>query len=167
MLISFSSIPKHEVRTLRNRIPLAIAAMKLEIVPILLHVEININAIVLLIAFTRFARWIICSTSIFWLLNWHSCKNSFSESCTPYICVGNPAIIGRRQTIIWTNAGILFIGHLGTNFSEILIEIHAFSFTKMPLKPSSAKCQPFCLGLNMLTIFKTSSDHDTVTCTTF
>ena len=30
---------------------------------------------------------------------------------------------GRRQAIIWTNAGILSIGPLGTNFSEILIEI--------------------------------------------
>ena len=30
---------------------------------------------------------------------------------------------GRRQTIIWTNAGILLVGPLGTNFSEILIEI--------------------------------------------
>ena len=35
---------------------------------------------------------------------------------------------GRRQAIIWTNAGILLIGPLGTNFSEILIEIHIFSF---------------------------------------
>ena len=26
---------------------------------------------------------------------------------------------GRRQAIIWTNAGILLIGPLGTNFSEI------------------------------------------------
>ena len=30
---------------------------------------------------------------------------------------------GRRQAIIWTNAGILSIESLGTNFSEILIEI--------------------------------------------
>ena len=30
---------------------------------------------------------------------------------------------GRRQAIIWTNAGILLIWTLGTNFSEILIEI--------------------------------------------
>ena len=30
---------------------------------------------------------------------------------------------GLRQAIIWTNAGILLIGPLGTNFSEILIEI--------------------------------------------
>ena len=57
---------------------------------------------------------------------------------------------GRRQAIIWTNAGILLIGPLGTNFSENLIEILAFSFTKMRLKVSSAKWRPFGLGLNVL-----------------
>ena len=75
-----------------------------------------------------------------------------------HICVGNLTIIGsdnglspiRRQAIIWTNAGILSIGHLGTNFSEILIEIHTFSFKKMHLKRSSGKWRPFCLGFNVL-----------------
>ena len=57
---------------------------------------------------------------------------------------------GRRQAIIWTNAGILLIEPLGTNFNEILIEIHTFSFKKMHLKMSSAKWRPFCLGLNVL-----------------
>ena len=57
---------------------------------------------------------------------------------------------GRRQAIIWTNAGILLIGPLGTNFSENLIAILTFSFTKMRLKVSSAKWRPFCLGLNVL-----------------
>ena len=57
----------------------------------------------------------------------------------------------RRQAIIWTNAGILLIGPLGTNFSEILIEILTFSFKKMRLKVLSAKRRPFCLGLNVLT----------------
>ena len=38
---------------------------------------------------------------------------------------------GRRQAIILTDAGILFMGPLGTNLSEIWIEIQAFSFTKM------------------------------------
>ena len=42
------------------------------------------------------------------------------------------------------------IGTLGTNFSEILIEILTFSFKKMCSKKSSAKWQPFCLGLNDL-----------------
>ena len=56
----------------------------------------------------------------------------------------------RRQAIIWTNTGILLIGPLGTNFSEILIEIYTFSFRKMHLKMSSGKWRPFCLGLNVL-----------------
>ena len=73
-----------------------------------------------------------------------------------HICVGNLTIIGsdnglspfRRQAIIWTNAGILLIRTLGTNFSEILGAIHSFSFLKMHLKMSSAKWRLFGLGLN-------------------
>ena len=60
------------------------------------------------------------------------------------------ACVGRRQAIIWNNAGILSISLFGTNFSEILIEILTFSFEKMRLKMSSAKWRPFCLGLNVL-----------------
>ena len=75
-----------------------------------------------------------------------------------HIYVGNLTIIGsdnglspgRRQAIIWTSAGILLIGPLGTNFSEILIEILTFSFKEMRLKVSSAKWRPYCLGLNVL-----------------
>ena len=37
---------------------------------------------------------------------------------------------GRRQTIIGTNAGILLIRPLKPKFSEILIEIYMFFFTK-------------------------------------
>ena len=63
------------------------------------------------------------------------------------ICVGKLTIIGldnglspgRRQAIIWTIAGILLIGPLGTNFSEIQI----FSIKKMHLKMASAKWRPF------------------------
>ena len=40
---------------------------------------------------------------------------------------------------------------LRTNFSEILIKILTFSFKKIHFKVSSAKWQPFCLGLNVLT----------------
>ena len=58
---------------------------------------------------------------------------------------------GRHQAIIWTNAGILLIWPLGTNFNDILIQIHTFSFKNMRLKMSSAKWRPFCLGLNVLT----------------
>ena len=57
----------------------------------------------------------------------------------------------RHQAIIWTNAGILLIGPLGTKISEILIEIHTFLFKKMHLIITSGKGQPFCIGLNILT----------------
>ena len=43
---------------------------------------------------------------------------------------------GRRQAIIWTNAGILSIGPLGTNFNDNFTEIHTFSLKKMRLKLS-------------------------------
>ena len=46
----------------------------------------------------------------------------------------------RRQAITWTSIGILWIGLLGTNFSEIWIRISSFSFNKMHLKMSSARC---------------------------
>ena len=58
---------------------------------------------------------------------------------------------GRRKAIHRTNDGILFIWPLGTNWSEILIEIYTFSFKKMPLNMSTARCQHFCPGLNELT----------------
>ena len=75
-----------------------------------------------------------------------------------HICVVKLTIIGSnnglspewRQAIIWTNAGILLIGPLETNFSEILIWIQTFSFKKMHMKMSSAKWCPICLGLNVL-----------------
>ena len=38
------------------------------------------------------------------------------------------------KAIIWTNAGMLIIEPTGLNLSEILIEIHTFSFKKIPLK---------------------------------
>ena len=61
---------------------------------------------------------------------------------------------GRRQAIIWTTVGILLIGPLGTNFSEMLIKIYTFSFKIMHSKMSSGKRRPFCLGLNMLTLVR-------------
>ena len=62
----------------------------------------------------------------------------------------NVLLPGQRYSIIWTNAGILLIVPLGTNFSEILIAILTFSFKEMHLKVSSVKWQPLCLALNML-----------------
>ena len=61
-----------------------------------------------------------------------------------HICVGNLAIIGsdnylspgRRHAIIWTDAGILLIGPSETDFNDILIKNHTFSFKKIYLKMS-------------------------------
>ena len=77
-----------------------------------------------------------------------------------HICVCKLSIIssnnglqsspGRRQGIIWTNAGILFTGLLRRNLSKILLKIHIFSFKNMHLKTSSRNWQLFCFGLNVL-----------------
>ena len=74
------------------------------------------------------------------------------------ICVSKLTIIdsdngllpGRRQVIIWTNAGILLIAPQGMNFNEIQIEIRTFSFKKTRLKMLSRKWCPFCFGLNVI-----------------
>ena len=68
-----------------------------------------------------------------------------------HICIGKLTIIGsdnglspgRRHAIIWTIAGVLLIGPLGTNFSEILIGTETFSFKEMHLKMASVKWRPF------------------------
>ena len=78
-----------------------------------------------------------------------------------HICPGDLTIIGSnnglspgwRQAIFWTNAGILLIGPIRANFSEILIGIDTFSSKKMHLKTSSAKCRLICLGLNVLNAY--------------
>ena len=118
-------------------------------------------------------RWLgICFSDFFYVWNLKNFiqENAFEHvACkmasalthwgrVTHICVSRLSITGsdnglspgRRQAIIWTNAGILLIGPLGTNFSENLIKILPFLFTKMRLKVSSAKWRPFCLGLNVL-----------------
>ena len=75
----------------------------------------------------------------------HICIRKFS-----IIRSVNVLLPARRQAIIWTNAGILLFGPLGS-FSEILIT-DPFSFKTMLLKMSSGKWH-FCLGLNVLMSF--------------
>ena len=77
-----------------------------------------------------------------------------------YICISKVILIGSdnglsagRLAIIWTNAGVLLNGNLGTKLNEIFSEIHTFSFTKMHLKMSSRKCRPRCYGFNVLTVY--------------
>ena len=107
--------------------------------------------------------------STFLPINETSSINSSPPSAAIFVWVNWP-IIGsyngllpvRHQAIIWTNAGLLSIGSLRTIFSEILVSIPNFSSTKMHLKISSAKWQPFCPICEELKYFstdKTSSSH--------
>ena len=103
-----------------------------------------------------------CAHATTAVVSWHA-WNSYNVHLThwgraTHICVGKLTIIGsdnglspgRRQAIIWTNAGMLLIRPWGTNFSEIFIGNQIFSFKKMHLKISSAKWRPVYLGLNVL-----------------
>ena len=66
---------------------------------------------------------------------WHLYIDSLRPGDTSIECVGKLTVTGsdnslspgRHQAIIWTNFGILLIGPLETNFSEILIGIQSFS----------------------------------------
>ena len=96
-----------------------------------------------------FAKWQSFCSYLNVLTHWGRVKQ---------ICVSKLTINGsdngllpiQRQTIIWTNAGILLIRTLATNFSETLIQTDTFSFKKMHFKMWFGKCRPFCLILNVL-----------------
>ena len=75
-----------------------------------------------------------------------------------YICVHNLAIIGsdnglspgQCQAIIGSNAAILLIRTLGTNFNEIISEIHTFSFQENSVENvvcemAAILCLPQCV----------------------
>ena len=67
--------------------------------------------------------------------------------CSIYDIYSLPSVV----IITWfSNTGILLIGLLRTNFNDILIEIHIFSFNKTHLKMSSVKRWPFCVSLIVL-----------------
>ena len=111
----------------------------------------------------KYFLWTIksSSTEMYWhvflsLVIMNICQEKLTHwGWMMHICLSKLSIIGsdnglspgRRQAIIWTSVGILLIKSLGTNFREILIGIHKFSFRqKMHLKMSSGKWRPFCLG---------------------
>ena len=108
--------------------------------------------------------WCHQATCHYLIQCWQSSMSAYSitrlQWVNSLICVRKLTILGpdnglspgQCQAIIWTNAGILLIRPLETNFSEILIEIHIFSFKKMHLKTSPGKWWPFCLGLNVLSV---------------
>ena len=80
------------------------------------------------------------------LTHWGQVTHIYISKLT-IIASDNGLSPGQRQAIICTKAGILLIGLLGTNFSEI--KIHTLSFKKTHLEMSSAKWRPFCLSLNV------------------
>ena len=56
----------------------------------------------------------------------------------------------RRKAISWTNAGLLLIGPLGRNRSEILSEILTFLFKKIRLKLPSAEAGMVANAVRMI-----------------
>ena len=88
-----------------------------------------------------------------------------------HIFVGNLTIIswdnglspGQHQAIISTNTGLSMIGPLGTNLSEIWIDISIVSFKKMCFK-MSGKWQQFFIGLNVLYLQEIRTVKHTVLC---
>ena len=66
----------------------------------------------------------------------------------------------RCESLTWVDE----IGPLGIKFSEILVEINAFSFKKMHLKMSSARWCLICLGLNVLSILRCEDTQKMVIC---
>ena len=84
--------------------------------------------------------------------------------CVTYLTIivsDNGLSPSRHQAIIWTNDGILLIRPLGTNFSEILIEIHKISIqenafenivcemTAILSRPQCVKCWS-CTCMNLV-----------------
>ena len=119
--------------------------------PIYIYIQLGLHIPIYVIYVTPRAYYVNSKHIVGLLTHWDR---------VTYICVSYLTIIGpddglspgRRQVIIWNNAGILLIGPWGTNFSKIVIGIQTYSFKKMHLKMSSAKWRPFCLGLNVLSL---------------
>ena len=82
---------------------------------------------------------------------WIQCKLIDAE-WRIYASVKEPSLVQitacQCQAIIWTNAGILWVGPLGTNFSEILIGIHLRKFVwKYRLRNGvHFVCRPQCVN---------------------
>ena len=75
----------------------------------------------------------------------------------------NGLLPGRHQAIIWTNAGILLIGPLGTICSDILIKINTIFIqenTKIYLKISSPNGGHYVSVLMCLTIKQRLCEND-------
>ena len=116
---------------------------------------------VVMVDFTHIFHGHLCCDDHKWVQLFNSIKDWLSTQWgrVLHICASKLITIGsdnglshsRHQAIIWSNARILLIWPIGTNFNEISIDIHTFSFNKIHLKMLSGKYCPFCLGLNVST----------------
>ena len=81
--------------------------------------------------YATFSQKGVCCVSIMSanLTHWGQVTHNCVSNLT-IIGSDNGLLLGQRQAIIQTNVGILIMWTLGTNFSEILIEIHIFSHKK-------------------------------------
>ena len=87
---------------------------------------------------------------------WKSCLAHWGW--VTHICVSKLTIIGsdnglppgRRQAIIWTDAGILLIRPLGTNFGEIINRISNIFIQENAFEEVIWKMGGLCLSLNVL-----------------
>ena len=98
-------------------------------------------------------------TNQHWFRKWFGTADSPPLWQRDIVCVSKPGhhwfgngSSPRHKVVIWTNAGFLLIGSQGTYFREIVFKIQQFLFKKMHLKMSSAQCQAFHPGLNVLKI---------------
>ena len=97
----------------------------------------------------------------------HNIEKTISQMCVDFLIVS----IGSQLSLIsygfpdgylhqcWNTVNLT----VGTNLSDIVIEIQTLSFKKMRLKVPSAKWRPFCLVFNVSTVwtswFITGSGH--------
>ena len=82
-----------------------------------------------------------------WAVNHGGRIMHICASKLPFTGPDNGLSPSRRQTIIWTNAGILLIRPSATNFCEISIKIKKSFIHDNALL--SAKWRLFCVGLNV------------------
>ena len=71
-------------------------------------------------------KTMMMSNLTYWGRPTHVCISKLTS-----IGSGNDMLPGRCQAIFWTDATVLFIGPLGTYFSESYIECNIFSFKNM------------------------------------
>ena len=130
-------------------------------VAVMATVRCGVNSLFQYVSFILHLSLLCCMNDSQYHLIYYEKRDTYSLTHwgqVTNICAGNLTIIGSdnglspewRQAIIWTNAGILSIGPLGTKFNEISMKIQTFPLKKMHFKMSSAKWRPFYVGLNGL-----------------